>query len=285
MPASDLLQKRLGAGFAGLAVVTWMLLVFGSTVRVHGAGLSCPDWPLCFGELVPVFNFQVFLEWGHRVLAGTISVGFLALGVAVLANPERRRKHGAIVLAASIVLVAQIVLGGLTVLHLLAFWSVTLHLLFGNAFMALLVVLAVRLRGAAPVALGAARGAAIAVAVAVVVQMALGGLVSSNYAGLACTEWPTCSDGVWFPSLDGIVGLHLLHRLGAYTVLAAAVAFAWTGRASGGAAAAFAVLGLVLAQVTFGVATVLLSMPVELQILHAAMAHLLVATLAWVHAR
>ncbi len=265
-----------------MAVVTWALLVFGSTVRVHEAGLSCPDWPLCFGELVPVFNFQVFLEWGHRVLAGTISLGFLGLGVAVLAEPGRRRKHGAIVLVAAGVLAAQIVLGGLTVLLGLAFWSVTLHLLFGNAFMALLIVLAVRLRGSPRVDLGAARGAATAVAAAVVVQMALGGLVSSNEARLACTEWPACYDGVWFPRLDGVVGLHLLHRLGAYTVLAAAVGWVWLG---GRSKAAMVVLGLVLVQVALGVATVLVDMPVAVRIAHAATAHALVATLSWMHAR
>lgn len=265
-----------------MAGVTWALLIFGSTVRVHGAGLACPDWPLCFGELVPVMNVQVFLEWGHRVFAGAISLGFLGLGTAVLADAERRRKHGAIVLAAAGVLLAQIILGGLTVLKLLAFWSVTLHLLCGNVFMACLIVLAVRLRGSAPVALGAARGPAVAVAAAVAVQMALGGLVSSNSAGLACPEWPACADGVWFPTLDGIVGLQLMHRLGAYTVVAAAVGWVWFG---GRSRAAMGVLGLVLVQVALGIATVLVGMPVELQIVHAATAHALVATLSWVHAR
>ena len=68
--------RNLAIFATGLTAVTYVLLVFGSAVRVHGAGLACPDWPLCFGEVIPALDFQVFMEWGHRVLAGLVSLGF-----------------------------------------------------------------------------------------------------------------------------------------------------------------------------------------------------------------
>ena len=174
-------------------------------------------------------------------------------------------------MVATLVLAMQVILGGLTVLHLLAYWSVTLHLLTGNLFMVLIALLAVRLAPAPaenPMPRAAQR-IAVALVAALVVQMALGGLVSSNLAGLACTEWPTCNGGVWFPVFDGIVGLHLVHRLGAYTLLAVSAAFwAVTGRRL--------VFALVLAQGALGVANVLLAMPVEVAILHSALADLVV---------
>ena len=67
-------------GFVGLAAVTYVLIVLGALVRAHGAGLSCPDWPLCFGEVIPEFDFKIAFEWGHRVLAGSVgSLSCLAL--------------------------------------------------------------------------------------------------------------------------------------------------------------------------------------------------------------
>lgn len=283
----DLLQKRLGQGFAGLAIVTWGLLIFGSTVRVHGAGLSCPDWPLCFGELIPQLDFRIFLEWGHRVLAGAVSIGFLGLGGAVVARRELRGRFGPILAAMVLVLACQIVLGGLTVLRALAFWSVTLHLLFGNTFMALMIAMSRRLGGAVPegVAPGAVRAAVAAVVALVTVQMALGGLVSSNYAGLACIEWPSCNGGVWFPAFDGAVGLQVLHRLGGYAVTVGAVALVVAARADSATRRPAALLvALVLTQITLGVLNVLTRMPVELAIAHAATAHAIVATTAWLAA-
>lgn len=273
--------KRLSAGFAVLAGITWLLLIFGSTVRVHGAGLSCPDWPLCFGEVIPQLDFRVFLEWGHRVLAGSISLGCVALGGVLLWRSELRARYWGHLLALALVLAAQIVLGGLTVLKLLAYWSVTLHLLFGNAFMVLLIVLARRLSGAAgadrAAPSGRLRAVGVAFAAALVLQMALGGLVSSNYAGLACTEWPACNGGVWFPTFTGIVGLQLLHRLGAYTVAVLAVWLGALGVGGGSSRTIHLLVALVGLQVLLGILNVLQTMPVELAIAHAATAHAIVA--------
>src|SRR5690606_10232405 len=133
------------------------------------------------------------------------------------------------------------VLGGLTVLLLLHVSTVTAHLLFGNAFAAVLLWIALWLREAARPRLRPAlptglRRAVWAVAALVAAQVTLGGLVSSSYAGLACPEWPTCNGGVWFPSWRGPVGLHLAHRTNAYLVVLALAAAAVSTRRHAGLA-------------------------------------------------
>lgn len=280
-PEGGALTAFVARGFRVLAGITFVLLVFGATVRVHDAGLSCPDWPLCYGELVPVLDFQIFLEWGHRVLAGSISLGFLGLGALVLRDPALRARAGWFVGAAVLVLATQIVLGGLTVLKLLAFWSVTLHLLTGNLFLASLLTLADRVANPAPLPVpGAARALSWAALAAWVLQMSLGGLVSSNYAGLACTEWPTCNGGVWFPTWSGIIGLQLAHRFGAYLLTAVILGFfVATRKVPALSRFGTVALALVLGQVALGVTNVLVGMPEDLAILHSAVADAIGVTL------
>ena len=73
---------RLAAGFGALVVLTFGLIVLGALVRAHGAGLACPDWPLCFGELLPPMDFKVAFEWTHRLVAGCVALLFAGLAVA-----------------------------------------------------------------------------------------------------------------------------------------------------------------------------------------------------------
>jgi heme A synthase len=287
--AADLREtpRGLAAGFALLAALTWGLIVLGALVRAHGAGLACPDWPLCFGQAIPAFDLKVAFEWGHRLLAGSVSLCFLGLGALTLRRPVARRAVGLHLAIAAGLLCVQILLGALTVWRLLAAWTVTAHLLTGNAFAATLALTALRLwreahppRAEKAVPAGLIRGLRGAAAL-LAVQLALGGLVSSTYAGLACPEWPTCADGVWLPTWEGARGLHVAHRLGAYALVAVLAACAWLGRGVPrvGALARLA-FGVSLLQVAVGVANVLLRIPVEVTGLHSALAAALVLLLA-----
>ena len=275
----------LAAGFLGLVALTSGLIVLGALVRAHGAGLACPDWPLCFGQAIPAMNLEIAFEWSHRVVAGGVAVTFAALGVALHRSPAARAVGARAWQIGAALLAVQILLGALTVWHLLAAWTVTAHLVTGNSFNACVLWLALRLRDAAApprrVAVpAAARAVLLAAAALLALQIVLGGLVASRYAGLVCPEWPACLDGAWFPTLEGPIGLHLAHRTNAYAVVAALAGAAWLVRGSGrlGWLLAAAVGGGV-AQVAVGVANVLLELPVEVTALHSALAAALVLAL------
>jgi len=274
---------RAGRGAAALAFAAWALIVIGALVRAHGAGLSCPDWPLCHGQLVPDFDARIALEWGHRLFAGTLSLGVAALGFALLRRRALRARFGRLVGVIAGLLAVQVVLGGLTVLLGLAPWTVTAHLVIGNSF-------ALSLAWLARDALDAGRGVERAshsfstrlawlACGLVALQMVLGGIVASHFAGLACSTFPLCNGDSLAPTLHGPVGLHVLHRLNGYAVALAFAGLTWQLRGTGAAGRLARVgLALVLAQVAVGAANVLLRLPVEITALHSALAAGIVLT-------
>ena len=220
---------------------TLILVMLGAYVRLTNAGLGCPDWPGCYGKLSPkhatvqieaaaasapngpVSLPKAWREMTHRYLASFVGVMILAIAIQVL-NARRQRSPNADDPARKVglplALVALVVLQGLfgkwTVTLLLKPVIVTLHLLGGMALVALLAWLCARhlqLAGGPPSMPRNIRPLA-AVALAVLsVQITLGGWVSTNYAALACVDFPTCH-GMWKPSTDFAHGFHFLRELG-----------------------------------------------------------------------
>ncbi len=280
--------RLTGCAAAVFAFLAWCLVVFGALVRAHGAGLACPDWPLCFGEIVPDFDLKVGFEWGHRLMAGSLSIGLVLLAVVVLRASELRERFLASIAVIFAILGVQIVLGGLTVLLGLAPWTVTAHLVTGNAFVVSLVWISrglLEIAGPAPVARAELPGTierlAFLCAILLVGQFVLGGLVSSHYAGLACATFPLCNGDSLAPSLSGPIGLHVLHRLNAYALCFAFALLAWRARGSVRVARlATIAFGIVVAQVLVGVLNVLLQVPIEITGLHSALATGLAVTTA-----
>lgn len=277
---------RFARGFSLLLALAVGLMVLGALVRAHGAGLACPDWPLCFGALIPPLDFRIAFEWGHRVVAGSVSLIFAGLAAGVARDPALRRVVGRPVLLAAVLLGTQVVLGGLTVLHLLASWTVTAHLVTGNAFALTLLFAILQLRAAAGVEVATSepiapslRALVTATAAVLAIEIVLGGLVSSRYAGLACDQWPACKGGTFLAFSDLATGLHVTHRLVAYALGALLALCAFRARDVFGLARPAAIaLALALLQITLGVTNVLLRLPVEVTALHTATAAGLVLT-------
>lgn len=291
-PASDPVSDaryalRVGNGFLVLVSLTFGLIVLGALVRANEAGLACPDWPLCFGEVIPQIDVRVGFEWTHRAVAGSISLIFGALAWLALRRPHTRRASARLVGIGALLLVVQIGLGALTVWQLLASWTVTSHLVTGNAYALVLLWTACALReaGGPPIdrapAPARVRVWVTVAALLLFAQLVLGGLVSSRYAGMVCPEWPTCNGGYWFPSFEGNVGLHLLHRLNGYALLAVLLVSAGVGwRVAGMRAVTLLTFVLGSAQLLVGIANVLLAIPVEVTALHSALAVALVLTVS-----
>ncbi len=275
---------------AGILVALLLgLMVLGALVRAHGAGLACPDWPLCFGELVPQLDVQVGFEWTHRVLAGGIALLYAALATAILRRPALAPHCRGPVLVGGALFVVQILLGALTVWQLLAIWTVTSHLVTANLIAVTVALIAVRLRELArppePVpAPGPVAQSMLAVGgILLAAQVVLGGLVSSSYAGLACPDFPTCFGGQWLPDgpLHHRLELHLAHRWNGVALVGVLTAIGVALRRHPGLGRLAALLaGLGLAQGAVGIANVLLALPVEVTGLHSALAAALVLTTA-----
>src|SRR5256712_1220690 len=241
------------------AVATYVLIILGGLVRATGAGLACPDWPLCHGRLIPPPDPLVLIEWSHRFVASI--VGLLTLAVTFAAYRLRRagqQGFAGLATLALILVVVQIGLGGLTVRHELTAWLVVAHLGTAMAFFATLVVIVViAMTGqAAPRQDDAFRTLAVLTLAATYGLVLVGGYVSASGAGLACRDWHL-GYGQLLPSLAGGVGAHLLPRsaaalAGALIVLTAAAAYRTQARRPQLQAAWAIAVGLLILQISLG---------------------------------
>lgn len=248
-----------------LTALTLGVVMLGAYVRLSDAGLSCPDWPGCYGAFVvpadevagahplaevrPLDAAKAWKEMVHRYLASTLGLGIVLLALWSL------RRYG---LRGSILPLAMVLLVGMQ--GLLGMWTVTLqvkpaivtlHLLGGLSVAALLWWYGLRAGKAVHVSwrVRQLRGAVWLALALLTGQIALGGWTSANYAALGCTEFPTCLGGRWWPEMDfseafvlwrgtgvnyefGILdavartAIHITHRIGALLVLLVAGAVA-----------------------------------------------------------
>jgi len=311
--------------------LTFDLIMFGAFTRLTDSGLGCPDWPGCYGAANPfiahaeihaaqiampegpVTHFKAWVEMIHRYLAA--SVGILILAQMVIAWMKRKQFEGAPLYATALLFFVclQGAFGMWTVTLKLQPIIVTTHLLLAMGLLAMLAWLAARIQAG-----GATRDAAPAIYVAhaalklkwlarlawilLAIQIALGGWVSTNYAVLACTDYPMCQ-GTWIPVMDFEQGFSLWRELGktsdgAYLSFAALTAihwvhrnFAWFVIVSSGYLAlrarhiaglsqlGNAILVVLIMQFCTGLANILLSWPLGIAVLHNGGAAMLLALL------
>ncbi|MEL6439502.1 MAG: heme A synthase [Cyanobacteria bacterium J06621_8] len=243
-----------------IAIATLLLMAVGSATRVMNAGLACPDWPLCYGQLVPTkqMNLQVFLEWFHRLDAALI--GLSAIALALLSWWFRQELPRWVPWGSTFALfliVFQGVLGGLTVTQLLRFDIVTAHLGTALLFFSSLMIIGSALTpyqgtGAA----GKLRWLSLSATILVYIQSILGGLVGSRWAVHQCFGGS---------QLCSVMNLHII---GVVPPTLATITLVWLAKRTAGLhenlrkLANLAAL-LVSLQIALGIATFKLHLQVE----------------------
>jgi cytochrome c oxidase assembly protein subunit 15 len=215
------------------AIVAFAVIVLGAYVRLSHAGLGCPDWPGCYGQLTwpdephevsqaarafperPVETHKAWKEMVHRYLAGALVL--LVVAINFLSWKAANRGKGLRTLAAAllVLILFQAALGMWTVTLKLLPLVVMGHLLGGLATFSLLLWLAWRSGGSGAESGGLApfRFAILAGLLVLVLQLALGGWTSANYAALACPDFPTCQGSMW-PDADFGEGFVLWRAIG-----------------------------------------------------------------------
>jgi heme a synthase len=287
-PLSSNRSFLIAGRFAGITAALMLgLMVLGSVVRTTGSGLACPDWPLCEGRWIPRFQFNVLVEWWHRTIALLVSLFLFATVTWIWTRRETRKHLGALAGLSVFLLFVQILLGALTVWHLLAPSVVSSHLATALLlFVTVLSIAVIAKRHAghtepSTVSGGLAVGL-LTVTVLTFVQAVLGGVVSTSHAGNVCPEWPGCA-GELFPPLTGLVGLQMMHRYVAYGLLAALAAVAVAARRSTDARirrGAMVALAIGVTQSLLGILNVYLGTPIWLVAVHLGTATVLFGLLA-----
>ncbi len=312
--------------------LTFDLVLFGAFTRLTDSGLGCPDWPGCYGSASPIgasasiaaaqeampfgpVTFpKAWIEMIHRYLA--TAVGVLILVLAINSTLARRQLPMSLwwPWVTLIWVCVQGAFGALTVTMKLFPAIVTLHLLGGLGLLALLRAQSVAYAHALPGAVGAVpvpstlRLALVGVFALLWLQVALGGWVSTNYAVLACRDFPTCQ-GSWWPDMDlregftlwrelgqarsgdsipfaALTAIHYVHRLAAYVVLAALIWLAWRlWRVEGLRAGAKGLLILAGWQLVSGLSNVVLEWPLVAAVAHTGGAAALVVLMTGLLAR
>ena len=304
-------------------VLTLCVVVVGAYVRLSDAGLGCPDWPGCYGTLSvpqneaaiahaqiaypdkPIEVHKAWKEMLHRYLAGTLGLFILAIFVLGWRVRKSIKVSPWLPTLLLILVIFQSALGMWTVTLLLKPAVVTAHLLGGMGTLALLTWIAHRHWGAASkrfLQSSSLRFWTRGALVILFLQIFLGGWTSTNYAALACTDFPTCH-GVWFPDMDFANAFHWMRELGQDAEgkalqLSALTAIQWLHRV--GALVTFIYLGLLgwrllsqpqlkglahimltllIVQIGLGVANLVLHLPLVLAVAHNMGAALLLITL------
>ncbi len=323
--------------------LTFDLVAFGAFTRLTDSGLGCPDWPGCYGHASPVgaqlhidaaqsamptgpvTHPKAWIEMIHRYLATGVGVMILTLTAASwleFLRGKRSAEAGEPGISGrrvekpwwpTLTLVwvcLQGAFGALTVTMKLFPAIVTMHLLGGLVLLALLKLQAVRFAQAggeqAVVLVRSNLRRLMWLAFALLwLQIALGGWVSTNYAVLACNDFPTCQNTLW-PDMDfrqgftlwrqlgaglngdnlsfqALTAIHYVHRLSAYLVFAALMLLAWQlYRVPALRRQAHWLAGLTLLQVATGLGNVVLGWPLLAAVSHTAGAAALVLVLTGV---
>lgn len=263
-------------------------VTLGGVVRVTDSGLGCPDWPLCYGQIIPPFSVPTMIEYSHRLSASVLSL-FVA-GTAVVAWMQFRDNRVVLgsAFAALVLVIVAAILGGITVLTELEWWVVLFHLGIAELLLACLIVSAIagwngNREGVSTVVSRPSpttHRLAIAAIVGAFVLILSGSYMVGFGAGTSCATWPLCRGSFW-PSDAAAYLIHMGHRYIAALVGLVVLAAAWhvIRTLKDNPPARLAAVAVVLAfaiQIVVGAAVIWTKFGADFKAVH-----LSVATLVW----
>lgn len=218
------MPKRTGRGLRAWSLTSVIfllgLIVLGGVVRITESGLGCPDWPFCYGKVLPPAEFKAIVEYSHRFVAAITGLIVVATGVTIWRSHREDRRLTTPFVLAFILLVIQVLLGWVTVRTELNEWLVMAHLTVAESLLAMMLLIAVvgwmvyRGRHEAPPARMSktARNTFIAALVLMLTVMLSGAYTQATGATGACGDsWPLCAGSI-FPDTF-LKGVHMGHRL------------------------------------------------------------------------
>jgi cytochrome c oxidase assembly protein subunit 15 len=284
MKKKDAVSIKIGLLLGATVLCTYVLMVMGTFVTSTGSGLACPDWPLCYGTVVPPRHLSIWFEWSHRLLGGLTGVFVILSTIFVWRNYKGiPRVLTSIVLG---LLAFGVLLGGVIVLmeapvltsitHLLVISS---HLIIATLVLTCLIfTLGFVLKSKA----GSNGSNYKLLFGAVYLQVLLGIIVRYSQATLACSDFPLCN-GAIIPVFDNYqVALHFVHRLGALAIFAIAASLFYKALRDKSDVKGFGfAFALILTQAFFGIMIVKTSMFLPVIILHGATGFALLGFLAF----
>jgi heme A synthase len=275
------------------AVATFCLLIAGGLVSTTESGLACPDWPLCEGKLIPRMVDGKQFEHTHRLVASAVAAMTFLLTAMLIKHRRRDRLLARLGLAASALVVAQALLGALTVKLALPAWISSLHQATAMAFFCATVSLAFltfqRMPGRAAREHSEERSRLrrwiLPVIALTYLQVCAGAVMRHTRGGLACGfDFPWCLGKLW--PLDAHLGVqaHMVHRAGGLVVVASVVALAfavWRARVNSPALRASVAVSVAaaFAQVALGIATIFASRELITMTVHSSLGAALLANL------
>lgn len=234
-----------------------VLLVWGNIVSGLGAGLACPDWPLCYGKYLPPLRWDIVLEKGHRVLAAIAGLALIALCIVRAASYRGWSK--VLPLFTLLMLAIQVPLGGLVVLMGLPVDVTTMHFALAITIFSFTLYIAYfdGVRLTPRFNLDGAQGLFFFLSLLVFAQSVLGAYVRHSGSALACgMDFPKCLGYLIPPNHSKVVVIHLLHRALAYlialVILLSAIATPFLKGLSPWRGRLYLLLALVLIQIVVG---------------------------------
>lgn len=269
---------------------TLLLIAMGSIVRVTGYGLGCPDWPLCYGQVVPPLQIAPWVEFLHRLIGAVASLQLIALGVVAWRSYRREPWIFAPAVATIGLLTVQIVLGGV---HVLLEIPPTTGWIHTGVAMAIVGLVATQVAVTHPAARALSTRVATAVrhsklpvvlavtAGATYFLILTGAYVTRNGASLVCLAFPWCGTEAKSGLLRTLIEIQMLHRFTAFAVVFLVVLTLWllvrvARDVAGLRAAALTLAALTVMQFGLGISNVLLFLPIWARVLH-----LVVAAILW----